>query len=312
MRTHQQPCPQAPAVHHRLASGAAYAASLAAALVAAAAPAVARAQSSWRAQVAQQISNSPTINDPGYAVTHGPFYELADRGSRRSLRLTLSAGRSYRVVGKCDNDCSDLDFRLFDEAGNQIASDVADDDTPIVTVTPWRTATFRLEVSLASCATPSCGWGAVVLAANDGRRTSLTPVINENPRPAPSTEGGAAGQVRRQLAASPIIRRFRDQGYTDARPALYDVIEAGGRRPTTLWLEAGRTYQIVGKCDHDCSDLDFRLYDAGGTLVDSDVAADDVPMMTVTPWRTAAYRLEVTMASCRTSSCGWGGVVLAR
>src|SRR5688500_127741 len=46
----------------------------------------------------------------------------------------------------------------------------------------------------------------------------------------------------------------------------------------TVQLEAGTTYAILGVCDEDCSDVDLSLY-AGSTLIDSDVALDDYPIV---------------------------------
>ena len=80
----------------------------------------------------------------------------------------------------------------------------------------------------------------------------------------------------------------------------------------TIDLLAGRDYRLVGKCDADCSDLDFQLYDSGGTLLDSDLLSDDVPVISVSPARSGTYRLRVTMASCSVALCGWGVTVLAR
>lgn len=281
-------------------------------------PASAAAQGNWRDQVSRQISNSSIVSalrNDGYAVSHGPFYELVDRGSRQSLRLTLEAGRTYKAVGKCDHDCSDLDFRLYDENGRLVDSDIGSDDIPVVTVTPGWTGTFRLEVEMHACSTPTCGWGVAVFGSNGGggRSTTGTRVVSyPSPAPTPAPANSWRDQVRALLASSNLIRGYRSEGYAESHATLYGLVESGGRQSMTVRLEAGRSYRIVGKCDHDCSDLDFRLYDEHGTLADSDLGADDVPAVAVTPHRTAAFRLEVTMAACSTRSCGWGASVLVR
>jgi hypothetical protein len=74
----------------------------------------------------------------------------------------------------------------------------------------------------------------------------------------------------------------------------------------TLTLHAGTTYTLVGVCDNDCKDLDLVLYDADGDQVDSDVEADDVPIVQVTPSETMRYRVKVIMATCNTNPCWYG------
>lgn len=74
-------------------------------------------------------------------------------------------------------------------------------------------------------------------------------------------------------------------------------------------LDADVSYLFAGVCDADCSDLDLRLYDETGTLVDADVESDDNPMVKVTPRHSATFRLRVTMARCIDNPCYFGVAV---
>lgn len=56
-------------------------------------------------------------------------------------------------------------------------------------------------------------------------------------------------------------------------------------------------------CDADCTDLDFRLYDAQDVLIDRDTEGDDTPVVSVQPARRARYRLEVKMFTCNVEPC---------
>lgn len=303
---------------------------LATALGLAAAPAAAGAQG-WREQITRQINNSSMIASArrdGYGDAAGPFYDLVAGGSRKSLRVTLEAGQSYRVIGKCDNDCSDLDLRLYDENDNLVTSDVETDDQPIVSVTPRRTATFRVEVAMATCSTSLCGWGVVVMGTGQGTGpgggknvnavNAVTTTSANSITPVASTGGGSGSstawrdQIRRQLETSSLLAGYRRDGYSESHTPFYDLVPSGARRSTTVRLEAGRAYKFVGKCDNDCSDVDFKLYDENDNLISEDTATDDVPLVSVTPRRTAQFRLEVIMASCRTSQCGWGVAIVAK
>jgi hypothetical protein len=127
-----------------------------------------------------------------------------------------------------------------------------------------------------------------------------------------SSEPAWREQIRRQLATSSLVSSYRSEGFAESHDTFYDLVATGASETVTVALLAGRDYRFVGKCDTDCSDLDFQLYDAAGTLLDSDLLRDDVPVISVSPARSGTYRLRVTMASCSVALCGWGVTVLAR
>jgi hypothetical protein len=88
---------------------------------------------------------------------------LIGEGQSVSIPYTLIKGERYKMVGVCDNDCSDIDFELRDENGNLIDEDTAKDDIPIVEVTPIRTGKFTLRVSMQSCSNSAgCDYGVDV------------------------------------------------------------------------------------------------------------------------------------------------------
>jgi hypothetical protein len=128
----------------------------------AAAPA-ASAQSRWREQVNHQIGNaSKILEERGFQLTHDVYDgSLGNEGSE-FLTLTLHAGTQYAVVAVCDNDCSDIDLRLYDENDTELDSDVENDDKPIVAIVPPRDGKFRLKVIMAKCATSPCFYGVGV------------------------------------------------------------------------------------------------------------------------------------------------------
>ena len=71
-------------------------------------------------------------------------------------------------------------------------------------------------------------------------------------------------------------------------------------------LREGNTYKIVGVSDQDCRDLDLRLYDQNGYLIDSDLEFDEYPLVSVTPRRSGPFELEVRMPSCSAAYCYYG------
>jgi hypothetical protein len=88
---------------------------------------------------------------------------LAPEASAR-YPLTLAAGHAYAVVGLCDQDCHDLDLRLFDPDGTEVNADVEPDDSPVVLVVPRRTGTYQVRAYMAECRAQACTFGIQLFA----------------------------------------------------------------------------------------------------------------------------------------------------
>ena len=71
----------------------------------------------------------------------------------------MRAGSSYRVVGVCDNDCTDVDLSLEDSERTVLVSDLLEDDLPMVSYTPKTTATYWIRPTMVVCSVNPCGYG---------------------------------------------------------------------------------------------------------------------------------------------------------
>ncbi len=60
-------------------------------------------------------------------------------------------------------------------------------------------------------------------------------------------------------------------------------------------------FKLVGVCDADCSDIDLVLLDGQGRTVESDLLADDVPIVGATG--AGSYTAEVRMVACTANPC---------
>lgn len=89
------------------------------------------------------------------------------QGQDEEFELELEAGKTYIIIGVCDGDCSDLDLILTTTGGEDVDSDVATDDVPMVMVEVDRSATYNLMVRMATCSVEPCAYGVSVFA-NDG------------------------------------------------------------------------------------------------------------------------------------------------
>ncbi len=130
---------------------------LVAALLALASPAEAQTYSN---QVRAQLDAAKqTLRGQGFRPTHDYEIGSLDDGAEESFTLRLTAEREYALVGACDNDCSDMDFWLYDENDNFIDSDTSTDDVPIVRVTPRWSGQFRIRVRMYACSVEPCYYG---------------------------------------------------------------------------------------------------------------------------------------------------------
>jgi len=112
-------------------------------------------------QVKLQLAQAAVILGVGndFTLTHDPVVDSVRRGGTDSFTLTLRPGKSYAIVGVCDQDCRDIDLRLYDENDNLIDSDMEVEDHPLITVSPRWTAKFRIEVIMSGCSVSSCYYG---------------------------------------------------------------------------------------------------------------------------------------------------------
>ena len=107
----------------------------------------------------QLRQRSDFLTSRSYELSSEVYQGSLDDDESDNLNVTLRGGVRYAFLGVCDNDCSDVDLRLFDEDGDEVDSDVRTDDWPIVEVTPGHTARYRLKVIMASCSVSPCFYG---------------------------------------------------------------------------------------------------------------------------------------------------------
>jgi hypothetical protein len=120
----------------------------------------AHAQDTWERQVIRLLGRAGSVaTDNGMSLTHEPTLGSISNGASERHTINLEAGTAYVLVGVCDNDCADLDFRLFDSNGNEVASDVATDDTPVISITPRRGGRYVLQAVMADCRADPCRYG---------------------------------------------------------------------------------------------------------------------------------------------------------
>ena len=251
-------------------------------------------QDEWAQQVARLLERAASIaTSNGMRRTHQPFIGSLRTGATTDHAIQLNAGTSYQIVGVCDNDCTDFDLRLFDPRGREVASDVLTDDTPVLSVTPRISGTYRVRAIMTTCSSQPCRYGIGAYGSSGGV--------------AQQTDDGGdqwGAQVARLLNQASSLATSR--GMRRTHQPYIGSLRTGANASHSITLNAGTSYSLIGVCDNDCSDLDLRVYDPGGREVGSDLLTDDTPVVNVTPRRTGAYTVRAIMTACSSEPCRYG------
>jgi hypothetical protein len=245
-------------------------------------------------QYDQQVNNQLDTFERGQSgatrLFRSPIFRL-NEGASQDYNVTLIAGVPYKIAGVCDNDCPDLDIKLLDGSGNELASDSLTDSLPIVSYRPGQTGNYRVRVVMYDCNVAPCSAGVTVMAtgaASSGGSTQYDQQVNNQ---LDAAERNASGMTR--LFRSPIFR-----------------LSEGATQDYPIAMRSGQRYTIAGVCDNDCPDMDIKLLDPGGAEIASDTATDSVPVVTHSPSKDGNYTVRVVMYDCNVAPCSAGLTIM--
>jgi hypothetical protein len=141
--------------------------------------------------------------------------------------------------------------------------------------------------------------------ASVGERPSARPGSSRvgERMPPRSTSGGSRWEEQVIGFLETGEEMLEGEGFARTHEYETGTLRRGASESVRIRLDAGVTYMLLGACDTDCDDVDLKLLSPRGALLDSDTAADDFPMLTVTPSVSGEYTVRVTMAQCDTSVC---------
>lgn len=114
-------------------------------------------------------------------------------------------------------------------------------------------------------------------------------------------------QVRAQLDRT--ITALQGSSSGAARILSVGPLNMDESESLVMQMQAGITYDIVGACDEDCSELHLLLSTASGNDMAVDRASENLPIVRFRPRESGSYRVRVTMEGCRVSPC-WFGVAI--
>lgn len=124
----------------------------------------ASAQPALRDFLTQQFDvQEPRNADDGYAHIVGPLWgTLSDSRTALHTLNNLRVGQQIRIVGVCDENCSDLDLRVRDPSGALLAFDTRGNDQPVIDLRAGTYGQHTIEVDMANCDAPRCRYAVNV------------------------------------------------------------------------------------------------------------------------------------------------------
>jgi hypothetical protein len=254
----------------------------------------------------QVINQLNTMESNASGMTRqfrSPIFRL-NEGATQDYPIAMLAGQRYMIGGVCDNDCPDLDIKLLDPAGNEVAEDTATDSVPIVNHAPGKSGTYTVRVVMYDCNAAPCSAGLTIMGS--GAAAALKAPDTSVNRPAPTT-GDYDAQVNAQLDD---FERGQTRAVRLFRSPIFRLNE-GADRDFVVTLIAGVNYKIAGVCDNDCPDLDIKLMDQNGNTLAEDALTDSLPIVDFRPTRGGAYRVRMVMYDCNDAPCSAGVTVMA-
>lgn len=250
-------------------------------------PMTVHAQTGYDQQVQSflQTSGRMILEPQGLLATQEIYTGSLNVDSGEDHWITLEGGEEYALLGVCDQDCEDIDLFLYDEKGNEIDSDVLDDDVPVVLVSPSRRTRYRVQIKMYDCDVEPCFYavglyqgGGVVVDPDDFQ-----------------------GQADHYLATAYAALLANDK-YQFVE-SLYGHLDSSENETFQIELRSGRSYSILGACDEDCEDMDLFLMDREGNALQADEDVDSFPLISFTPSYSGSYRVRVEMFDCSVGPC---------
>lgn len=226
----------------------------------------------------------------GYGTPTHALRTFVLEGEGEALPVDLPTGACATWVALGGGGLRDLDLRLFDGDGNEVAADAVRGEGGLVHVCPAATpepgtAPYYVELRAVE------GSGAVVVgafasAAGEGEGfAELFEGLLAPPVPFVQVEA-ALGEVRDAL---------RERGMTlEGEPAFQRLVEGRSWR-VPLAMDEGRCYVVVARGGEGVTDVDLYLYGARGAEVARDLGQDAAPRVEHCVQRATSATVEVQL-----------------
>ena len=187
----------------------------------------------------QMNTHTRSVLSNGYTPVTSMVTGNLQNSSTGTHQVTVTAGRQYVVVGVCDNDCSDLDLKLYSPDNNMVVQDIATDDYPTLQFTAAFSGQYRLEVIMATCRVNPCYYGVQLFGGASGAAMNQPAPMNAPMpmnQPQPLVTNAATLPMLGMIGANQQV-----MGNLAMQPSAFDG------KPIQTWgfqCTAGQTFQM--------------------------------------------------------------------
>lgn len=129
--------------------------------------AAATSASTYDTQVNNQLDllESTSAQNNYRRLFRSPMLHM-NKSAVENYTVTLTSGINYKIVGVCDNDCPDMDIKLLDPTGVEVAQDVLTDSVPIVDYRASKGGAYTVRVVMYNCTSNPCSAAVSVMSRN--------------------------------------------------------------------------------------------------------------------------------------------------
>ena len=111
-----------------------------------------------RALAKGYIDDAARENSQGFTAVAGIEDEVVALQPTQvhAWTVRLQRGETYRIIGGCDNECTDMDFELLDPTGKIIERDTLPDSFPIINISPTAAGAYTVRFVMKTCTIGPC------------------------------------------------------------------------------------------------------------------------------------------------------------
>lgn len=254
-----------------------------------------------------------SASNDGYRLVGEVKAEDLDDAEETTLTLKADPGKTYRLYGVCDGDCTELSISVRDARGDLVDNTSGQDtDTPVLEIEDFSGDTLSVEVFMMNCSEDPCAFAISLAEDPDAPKTTKRTITldeliasGSSSRRQSEPAAGSDEQLVASLKARPLdihvlvgeigVGRL---GKGEAYRYFYDA-------------DPDAIYHAFAVCD--CYNLDLVARDDDDKPLDSDTDSDSRPIVEVASdnWPEARRRgrqrliIEVKMTDCGRDKCSF-------
>jgi hypothetical protein len=119
-----------------------------------------RSMTEWEALVRIKLAGAAlllSIVDAHWA--YDPYIGKLEEDTSFDIRVPLHRGTRYMLIGVCDDDCRNLNMKMYDEDGEFVGQNSGRTTTPDLEIIPEQTQRFTVRMTMKRCDEDPCYYG---------------------------------------------------------------------------------------------------------------------------------------------------------